>query len=256
MKHLFKKISAMILITMMFVTATTSMKLDVVSAADVLISPEISVVGYQMKTNVSSDEGVAFRTVCKAPDIGSVITVGEKNYTIIKHGTIYTKDPNRSGKAENKVLNKSYTELDTDYVLDTETVNKYGFEYVGKKAYDDKIVTFGYLATDIGIIKSEDGYTTYVRTMTNMDDYVLNTLHIRPYVEAVDEEGNKTIIYGQYSSIVSVVEVAYKVYMESKAPSAEGHKYLYDSILSKVPTSNPFYKDTEEEYGWAGIMTP
>lgn len=256
MKHLFRKISAVGLIMVLFVTAITSTKLNTVSAADVLVSPEISVVGYQMKTDVSSGEGVTFRTVCKAPDIGSVITVNGKNYTITNLGTIYAKDPNRSGKVENKVLDKSYTELDTNPYPQSAIKDGYGFKYIGQKLYRDEIVTFGYIATEKGTIEKKDGYTSYIRTMTNMDNFVLNTLYVRAFVEAVDEDGNETIIYGEYAGLVSVAEIAYKVYTEGKAPSAEGHKYLYDTILNKLPTTNPFYKDTEEEYGWGAVVKP
>ncbi len=59
-----------------------------------LASDDVSVSGFQMKTNWSEEDEnqglVGFRTVCKAPNIGGRITVGKVSYTVAKFGTLYT----------------------------------------------------------------------------------------------------------------------------------------------------------------------
>lgn len=258
MSNTFKKVSIVVLIMAMLAGILAKVEMKTVSAetSAVLTSSEISVEGYQMKTYATSEEGVTFRAVCKAPDIGSVITVDGKEYTVKSLGTIYTKDPNRNGKSENKVLTKSYTELDSVPYPTYAIKDGYGFKYIGQKNYQNKMVTFGYISTEAGIVEQKDGYTTYIRTMTNMDDYVLNTLWIRAFVEAIDEDGNETLIYGEKAAVTSVAKIAYQVYIGGKATNAEGHKYLYDTILSKLPESNPYYLDTEQEYGWGDVVVP
>ncbi len=62
-----------------------------------LASDDVSVSGFQMKTNWSEEDEnqglVGFRTVCKAPNIGGRITVGKVSYTVAKFGTLYTIEP-------------------------------------------------------------------------------------------------------------------------------------------------------------------
>ena len=253
MKKSLKKISAVIFIMVFVIDAAVNTKTQNVAAETVLVSPEISIEGYQMKTNVSSGEGITFRTVCRAPNIGSVITIDGKNYTVVNLGTIYTKDPNTNGKAENNVLSKSYTELDPNPYPESAVKEGYRYKYVGQTSHNDQIVTFGYIASDKGILNTLNGYTSYVRTLTNMDRYVQNSLHIRPFVEAVDEEQNEVLIYGQYASSVSVAEIAYTVYINSMAPDLQGHEYLFDEILHNLSTANPFYLETPEQY-WSGVV--
>lgn len=253
MRNLLKKVSVFVLTMVMAISAVIN--INCVKATETLTSSDISVVGYQIKTNVTSRQGISFRTVCKAPDKGSIIVVNDKNYTVTNVGTIYAKDINTTGNNASNVLDKSYTELNP-IAYSEEYTKGYGFKYVGIKEYDNKIVTFGYIATKAGISKSEEGVTTYVRTMTNMEPYVTNTLFIRAFVEAVDEQGNPVIIYGQYASLVSVAEVAYAVYMEGKAPDLEGHNYIYNFILNSLNETSPYYKDTTEEYGWGEAVQP
>ncbi len=260
MTNSFRKVSAVLLVIIMITGTFININSNNVQAGTtVLTSPDISVVGYQIKTSVSDQEGISFRTVCKAPDRGSIIAIDGHNYTVTNLGTIYTKDPNRNGKNENNVLGKTYTELNTSPYPQSGVAEGEGYKYIGDKSYQGKIVTFGYIATDKGVIEKKDGFTSYVRTLTYMNDFVLNSLHVRAFVEATDEDGNNVIIYGEYASLISVAEIAYKVYMGIggvKAPDEEGHRYLYDSILHTLPTSNPFYKETTEEYGWGGVVQP
>ena len=116
--------------------------------------------------------------------------------------------------------------------------------------------TRGYLATDEGIKQKSDGLTTYVRTMTNMDAYMVNSLWIRAFVVATDEAGKDVIIYGQYAFLTSFAQIAHKIYTAGLSPSLEEHKYLYKYILHKLPKFNPYYINNEEEYGWGGVVTP
>lgn len=255
MKNFFEKISVVLLAFIMIVQATVNISLyDIKADTTVLTSPDISVAGFQIKTNQTAKEGIAFRTVCKAPDIGSFITSNGKQYTVKALGTIYTKDINTSGNSTNIVLNKSYTELNPVPFPEYAIKPGYNFKYVGEKEYLNKMVTFGYIATDAGITEKKDGFTSYMRTMTNMTPYVTNTLIIRAFVEAVDEDGNEVLIYGEKASAISIAEIAYKVYMSSKAPNQEGHNYIYKYILNTLPPQNPYYKEKEEEYGWGGLV--
>ena len=256
MIHLLKKVGAVVLTVIIVTGAVISINLNNVKADTVLTSPDISVVGYQIKTNGEIRKGISFRTLCQAPNPGSIISVNGTDYTVTNLGVIYTKDINTSGMNASNVLDKSYTELNTIPYSQLISSGVYDFKYIGMKSYQNEVVTFGYIATDKGVIGSKDGYTNYVRTMTKMDPYVTNCLHIRAFVEAVDKEGKNVIIYGSTGSLASVAEVAYKVYMKSAAQDEEGHNYIYDIILNKLPKSNPFYKDTPEEYGWGGIVKP
>lgn len=254
MRSLFQRVSAVFVTLSMIVGISSTTVYHISAANTVLTTPDISVTGYQIKTNGVSKMGVSFRTICKAPEVGSKITVRGKQYIVKQLGTIYVKDPNRSGNSSNVVLTKSYTELRTTPYLQSAIQEGHGFKYIGSKTYQGRVVTFGYIATNEGIFKEEDGDITYVRTMSNMDDFILNSLFIRAFVEATDEDGNEVFIYGKDTSVISVAEIAYKVYMRSLAPNEEGHNYLYNTILHKLPLNNPFYKGTPEEFGWGGVV--
>lgn len=251
--NFFKKVSA-ILLSLVMASTTIQLNMKQVQAEVILTSPLISVSGYQMKLNTTSKEGITFRTVCKSPAKGETITVGDKEYTVTNIGTIYVKDPNRSGNNANNVLSKAYTLLDS--VSYNESGKTFDFKYIGIRAYNGTILTFGYLATDKGILSTTEGYSSYIRTMTDMDNNVLNTLHIRAFVEARDDMGNDVLIYGEEESLVSVAQIAYKVYNEGLATNREGHEYLYNNILSKLPSSSPFYLGEPIEYGWSDIVKP
>ena len=64
-----------------------------------LTSNDVSVSGFQMKTNWSEEDEnqglVGFRTVCKAPNVGGKVTVGKVSYTVAKFGTLYTIEPDK-----------------------------------------------------------------------------------------------------------------------------------------------------------------
>lgn len=256
MASLLKKVSAVVMAIVLIAGSAVNMNIYNVKAEDtVLTSSEISVVGYQMKTDVTSRQGVSFRAICKAPAVGSVITVDEQEYTVTNVGTIYTKDINTSGVNSSNMLDKSYTELDPE-PFPSYAVGDYGFKYVGLKGYLNQRVTFGYIASGTGIIETSDGYSSYVRTLTNMDAYIRNSIFVRGFVEAQDAQGNDVLIYGEYAKVSSVAEIASLVYKQGKAPNKEGHEYIYNSILSKLPTTSPYYTDTEVEYGWSEPVNP
>ncbi len=254
MNNVFRKVSTVLLVIVLITGDIIGMNSNSVKADTVLTSPLISIVGYQIKTNVTTDEKVSFRTVCKAPDKGSVITVNEKNYIVENLGTIYVKDPNRSGNHSNIVLSKSYTLLDSVPCVEY-GIEDQAFKYIGKSMYRGTYLTFGYIATENGIIEKKNGYTSYIRTLTNMDSFVLNSLLVRAFVEAVDEDGNNVIIYGESASKTSVAHIAGETYKKGAAPNKEGHEYLYDSILHTLPTSHPYYMNEPLEYGWAGVIS-
>lgn len=257
MVSLLKKVSAVLMAIVLIAGTAVNMNIYNVKAEDtVLTSSEISVVGYQMKTDVTSRQGVSFRAICKAPAIGSVITVNEKDYTVTNVGTIYAKDINTSGINSSNLLDKSYTQLNPEPFPSYAIGEGYDFKYVGQKDYLNQRVTFGYIASADGIIETKDGYSSYVRTLTNMDAYIRNSIFVRGFVEAKDAQGNEVLIYGEYANVSSVAEIASLVYRQGKAPSKEGHEYLYNTILSKLPTSSPYYTATEVEYGWSEPVNP
>ncbi len=228
MNNVFRKVSTVLLVIVLITGDIIGMNSNSVKADTVLTSPLISIVGYQIKTNVTTDEKVSFRTVCKAPDKGSVITVNEKNYIVENLGTIYVKDPNRSGNHSNIVLSKSYTLLDSVPCVEY-GIEDQAFKYIGKSMYRGTYLTFGYIATENGIIEKKNGYTSYIRTLTN--------------------------IYGESASKTSVAHIAGETYKKGAAPNKEGHEYLYDSILHTLPTSHPYYMNEPLEYGWAGVIS-
>ncbi len=251
-----KKIIAFSIMCSVAFTSLYSIGDNTVKADDnVLVSEDITVDGCQIKTNVAANEGVAFRTVCKAPDIGSVIEIDGAKYTVKKMGTIYVKDINTTGFKSNNLLDTTYTLLDVNQLSDA-VKKAYGFEYIGSSYYKGAMLTFGYVATDSGVLKQKDGVTTYVRTMTDMDAYKTNSLWIRAFIVAADTNGNDVIIYGKYTFLTSFAQIAYSIYTKGLAPTLEGHKYLYNTILHKLPTYNPFYIENEEQYGWGGVVTP
>ena len=129
-----------------------------------------------------------------------------------------------------------------------------GYEYSGAKQYNGYDYTLGYLATDDGILSNKDGYTEYVRTMRNNSYYgsdgslkvMTNSFHARAFVVA--EDG--TIIYGTDTASMSIPEVASFVYKNVLSTNYNGHAYLYDTILHRVDSSNPYYQTLKVDYGW------
>lgn len=258
MRSLLKKVGAVLLSVMLIAGIVMNVKVNsVMAGTTVLTSPLISITGFQIKTNGLATQGICFRTVCKAPDKGSVMTVNGKQYTVKEIGTVYTKDSNTSGSNANNAYNASYTLLNPVPYPQEALKKGYDFKYVGEKSEGARVLTFGYIATDNGVTGYNEGYTSYARTMTNMDAYLRNSLFVRAFVEAADEEGNNVLIYSDEVQALSVAQIAHQVYVQGKAPDKEGHEYIYDKILHKLPTYNPFYMDETVEYGWGGgIATP
>lgn len=223
-----------------------------VTKAEVAItSDSITVEGFQIKTN-NPENTVGFRTICKAPNTSSKIVASDgKTYTVDSMGTIYTLDPNTTGYRKNDMLNASYT------ILSTTPVSEKEYTYVGSKLYNGEQPTYGYLATDVGIVTgwnpSDNANTYYVRTMLDVNTNLENSIYARAFVIAKDG----TFIYGKKTACISVAEVADHLYKNSKSNNYTAHKYLYSSILNKVSNTNPYYRDATLPYGWdSQLFTP
>lgn len=242
---------------------TTSNEVEVVSGNTMLKSDNITVEGFQIKTNGNryyntkgevlfdeegSEKKVAFRTICKAPDIGQTITVSGKNYTVKNTGVIYTIDPNSSGNSAVDVLDNTYS------ILNTQAISGNEYTYRGAKQYNNRDYTFGYVTTDNGILSKEDGTMKYVRTMSDNSYYgsdgtlnvMTNSFHVRGFVVA--EDG--TLIYGTDTVTMSIPEVANYLYKNVLSSNYNGHAYLYDTILSRISSENPYYYNHKVDYGW------
>ena len=241
---------------------TTSNEVEVVSENTMLKSDSITVEGFQIKTNGNryyntkgevlfdeegSEKKVAFRTICKAPDIGQNITVSGKNYTVKNTGVIYTIDPNSSGNSADDVLDNTYS------ILNTQAISGNEYTYRGARQYNNMDYTYGYVTTDNGILSKEDGIMKYVRTMSNNSYYnngilnvMTNSFHVRGFVVA--EDG--TLIYGTDTVTMSIPEVANYLYKNVLSSNYNGHAYLYDTILSKIDNKNPYYYNHKVDYGW------
>ena len=143
------------------------------------------------------------------------------------------------------MLNPSYT------ILNPDTLSEAGV-YTGANYYDGINRTYGFIATEEGIVSDwnieDTNNTYYVRTMTGMvgSMALASTLHVRAFV--VTEDGE--IIYGAKTASISVAQIADYLYKNSKATNFTGHKYLYNNVLNKVETTNPYYRDTTLSYGW------
>lgn len=258
MKKLLKRVGMVILASAFIVTASFCVtETNVEAETTILTCPDILVKGFQMKTNPSLSEGVCFRTICNAPNIGQTIQVSGQNYTVTGLGTIYAKDMNQSGDHSSNVLDKSYTQIIPETFGEAWKTDETGYKYIGEKGYRNRVVTFGYVATANGIgALGQDNKVGYTRTLTNMDRFLMNSLWVRAFVEAEDTSGNPVIIYGEKVSKISVASISYKIYVEGSAPTEEGHKYLFDYILNKLPETSPYFLENREEYGWGGIIPP
>lgn len=49
---------------------------------------------------------------------------------------------------------------------------------------------------------------------------------------------------------MSIPEVSDYLYKNVLSSNYNGHIYLYNAILSKISTSNPYYYDHTVDYGW------
>lgn len=224
---------------------------EVTEMPDYITSESVKVEGFQIKTNAPEDN-VAFRTVCKAPNIGSSIVANDGNtYQVASMGTIYTLDVNNDGYRRNDVLDPLYTILNPTAVS-AEVTEAKGYTYVGANPYNGAQRTYGYVATGKGIAanwnSADKDNTYYVRTMDGMSENGIleYSIHVRAFVVTTDG----TIVYGKKTASVSVVEVADYLYKNSKAQNYSGHQYLYNSILNKVSNTNPYYRTSILSYGW------
>lgn len=229
--------------------------IDNIQLSEILINESIGVEGFQIKTNDTSDK-VAYRAVCKAPNIGSTFTLGGREYTVKDVGTIYTLDTDTSGIHGEANVGDAYTELSSTTVDNTE------YKYVGRKKYDGKQRTYGYLATEKGVYKDWNAEDTqnsyYVRTMYDGETYsvISNTIHVRAFIVAT-YNNKEYIVYGKNVAHMSIAEVANYIYENSLSSNFTGHKYLYESILNKLHPKNPYYKNSTVAYGWNdNLYTP
>ena len=223
-----------------------------------LTSNDVSVSGFQMKTNWSEEDEnqglVGFRTVCKAPNVGGKVTVGKVSYTVAKFGTLYTIEPdkgipNGTSFTASGTLLKSYNLNDET----AETVNPF---------------TLAATATENAIKEKDDTYSSYVQTMQDTIENLHpgNKIHVRAFVVTT----GGTIIYSTKSVSTCIARVASYMYQKSLASNYRGHEYLYKSILNVaqfVPAEkytgyfttkdNPYYRDSKVVYGWNdNLYTP
>ena len=223
-----------------------------------LTSNDVSVSGFQMKTNWSEEDEnqglVGFRTVCKAPNVGGKVTVGKVSYTVAKFGTLYTIEPDK-GIPDGTSFTASGTLLKSYNLNDetAETVNPF---------------TLAATATENAIKEKDDTYSSYVQTMQDTIDNLHpgNKIHVRAFVVTT----GGTIIYSTKSVSTCIARVASYMYQKSLASNYRGHEYLYKSILNVaqfVPAKkytgyfttkdNPYYRDSKVVYGWNdNLYTP
>lgn len=216
----------------------------------------ISIEGFQIQTNFPdrSDppDHVAFRSMCKAPNKGSKMTIDDKQYEVDKFGIVYALDyENNTGYNENNNLDASYTLLNETPVVGED------WTYEGLRTYDDNDVAYGFVATNKAIIEdykpADTDNTYYAITMPNMDPMARCTIFFRAYVVATDG----TIIYGKTTAYTSVCEIADIIYSNSMSKNASSHDYIYNGILhntSITPATNPHYKASPITYGWNGNL--
>lgn len=223
-----------------------------------LTSNDVSVSGFQMKTNWSEEDEnqglVGFRTVCKAPNVGGKVTVGKVSYTVAKFGTLYTIEPDK-GIPDGTSFTASGTLLKSYNLNDetAETVNPF---------------TLAATATENAIKEKDDTYSSYVQTMQDTIDNLHpgNKIHVRAFVVTT----GGTIIYSTKSVSTCIARVASYMYQKSLASNYRGHEYLYKSIINVpqfVPAekytgyfttkNNPYYRDSKVVYGWNdNLYTP
>lgn len=223
-----------------------------------LTSNDVSVSGFQMKTNWSEEDEnqglVGFRTVCKAPNVGGKVTVGKVSYTVAKFGTLYTIEPDK-GIPDGTSFTASGTLLKSYNLNDetAETVNPF---------------TLAATATENAIKEKDDTYSSYVQTMQDTIDNLHpgNKIYVRAFVVTT----GGTIIYSTKSVSTCIARVASYMYQKSLASNYRGHEYLYKSILNVprfVPAekytgyfttkNNPYYRDSKVVYGWNdNLYTP
>lgn len=223
-----------------------------------LTSSDISVTGFQMKTNWPDEDTqrnqIGFRTVCKAPNIGGNITADGVTYTVAKIGTIYTMEPDTnipdgiSFGASCTLLN-SYNLADGTY----NSVNPYALAVTATE--------------ENGIWKKDNIYSSYVQTLqgTIGELHPGNKIHMRAFVVTT----GGTIIYSSKAVSTSIARVAAYMYQQSLSSNYKGHDYLYQKMVNVerfVPTvntdmfvakTNEYYRNTTVVYGWNdNLYTP
>lgn len=226
------------------------------STESVLVSSNIGIKGFQMKTNnkiqygdMTGDfTGAAFRTVCMSPD---TVTVNGKEYTVERRGTIYVMTGDSSFSEDWTHLDISQEKVATD---------SYGGTYYSGK---NSNAAYGYIATEEGMLENQDESDLnryYVRTLVFTQDKfetfeayqqcLVTPIYARAFVETKDENNNKILIYGTQIRKMSVASLASDIYKKSLSSNYQGHKYLYDSILHILPSDSPYYQEEELAYGW------
>ena len=222
-------------------------------STSVKYSSEIAVEGFQIRSNYPDDataeekNNVAYRTMCKAPKVGNTVKANGKTYEVADVGTIYAIDTNTKDKEGTNVLDASYT------LLNETPITGQQYTYTGLRQYGGNNVTYGYVAKGEAIIsdyKAGDRDNVYYAfTMRNMNAQMANTLWVRPFVVATDG----TIIYGKSTAYTSVAEIANVLYTNSMSKNVTSHDYLYNKILHNSilqQAQNPFYRNTQIQYGW------
>ena len=260
-----------IILTMSFTLENVQVKAEDAVDEEVLISDNIGIKGFQIRNNqpetteeIAKEQelfGVSFRIIGNAPKIGESIVVSGETYTVKKVGIIYVLDTNTKGSDGADVYgDEKYTLMDLESTIKDNVGNIIG--YKGKNVN----TSFGYLSTEIGIMKSESSDSIiYCQTLTKMELSVANTIHTRAFVLADDAEGNEEIIYGKNINSASVAEIANYLYINNMCSNAYAHQFLFNRILNgkngdSSATSvlqqagNPFYRDTEIPYGWNGSI--
>ena len=189
---------------------------------------DLAVQCLQIRT-IEQETSVAYRTVCKAPNVGRSITASDGNtYTVKSTGTIYTMDYyGTTGYRKDNRLSTTYTTLNT-----VNTQQNAQYKYIGNKIYDNLNWTRGYISTNQAVLSNfnpEDStHTYYATTMQGMDDFMANTLYVRAFVET--DEG--PVIYSEKTAVTSVAEIADYLYRKNKTNNATAHNYLYSAILN------------------------
>lgn len=249
-------------------------------AEEIVTSDELSVKGFQIRDNqqetteeIKQEQekfGVSFRIIGQAPTVGSIIIANNTSYTIENIGILYVLDSNNKGIDSNGIYSgdvysdEKYTVLDMNSSLLDSNKNVIGYKGLNKSS-EDANITYGFLATEDGIIKKVLTNTSYCQTLTKMDELIGNTIHTRAFAIGKNSEGNKNIIYSSKILSVSIAEIANYLYVNNMCTNAYAHDFLFDRILNGKEgnsenisileqVGNSFYRDTKIQYGWNGSL--
>lgn len=237
-------------------------------------SDDLKVEGFQIKTaNLSNDgKSIAYRTVCKAPNVGSeVVGADGKTYIVKNFGLSYMLDENMTGNKRYDVCDSSYNTLDVDGGIKTD---KNGIQYLdGLKSYlahkgeaSATIKARGYIATKNSIISDwnikDTTHTYYVLTMDDFAVYMANSIHVRPFIQVVEKnDSSETVkyIYANNVATTSVAQIADYIYRNSISKNYAAHQYLFTNILSSdklkadyicKDDNNIYFRTVSLNYGW------